>query len=493
VNLSRIRLSTPSRFTRQIQDPRQLDAKNLLDEFESKVKATTATRRSLDAYVVVQTCVGREQDLSQTLHSIAASDLGLSVRVLMDREAIEDLGLEEKDKYERIGAGNRFALREFLGTPHEFLLFMEDDVDLNPHLRHNIETWPAFIAGVDLASFFYSKAVYALRRCDTLVFADAKRMFGAQCLLISRKGAEATLAAWGNHDAKYRILDRQAPENIFFELRSPICVHEPGLVHHRAFNRSAWVGHSKISDKMDVAAYEVLERSLDLDFRRELPSSAGKIRVLTMCTRDWSELGAMTIPPMLKWCLRHGYDLTVITAPRIEHTINRCGGKREPPWPKVQEIIDHLPGCDWLVWLDSDIIIRNPEFTLNKLLNTDKDFVLAQFPTLTGLEPGGEICIGSMALKNTPATMKFLQEWLITPCPARRMDVLDQGPVNDFVAQNRVIPPTKFVGEGEFADYNWHDRGSPMVHFCMGGLEEKTYRIRRFVETGDVGPQRAGG
>lgn len=237
--------------------------------------ASLAASRPLDAYVVVQTCKGRSKELNKTLKSIRASDLGIEPRVLRDHEAIEDIGVVETDKYLRIGLANSMALREFLATSHEYLLFMEDDVDINPYLRHNIETWRPFIYGLHYASMFHpirlgplgmQPMAQSYEERDFRV-ADPVYFYGAQCLLISRAAAKATLAFWNKIDTKYPILDRQGPNNVSYALRSPILVHSPGLVHHRAALKSMWKGNSELGKNIGKE-YGVGDGSCDLTWRR---------------------------------------------------------------------------------------------------------------------------------------------------------------------------------------------------------------------------------
>lgn len=221
------------------------------------------------------------------------------------------------------------------------------------------------------------------------------------------------------------------------------------------------------------------------------------ITVMTLCTQNWKAVGDLTLPHMASWCRRHGYELRVVETPPYAHTVHRGGGRTEPPWPKVQLLLDRLPLTDWLCWLDADILVRNPEFKLEELLNTDADMVLSRYPSLqfsprpghpedVQQEKGGEVCIGSMVLRNTPAMREFLKVWLRTPRVEDRPDLTDQGALLSLLRPGTAAIKIKYVGESEFADYNWWDRGAPMLHFCMGSAGDKHAAIAAYSKSSSL-------
>jgi len=198
---------------------------------------------------------------------------------------------------------------------------------------------------------------------------------------------------------------------------------------------------------------------------------------------------------MAEWCIRHGYEFNVVGSFSAEKTLARGGCRTEPPWPKIQEIIDHLPGCDWLVWLDADVFIRDLDFDVRTLLVGSFDFLVSRYsfldfyqqePYPMQLEKGGEICIGSMAVRNTQGMTKFLQEWLVTQRVPDRTDLTDQGALLKFVRDDSLPVSVKYAYEGVFVDYAVPecDRGAPGVHFCTGSVEAKRDRIRALLGKG---------
>lgn len=83
--------------------------------------------------VVIHTCPPRSEVLAKTVASVEASDIGSAYRV--ECEPPGAIHFEKRLHYLRLLAeASRRA---------EYVLRLEDDVEVNAHILHNLTTWPA--------------------------------------------------------------------------------------------------------------------------------------------------------------------------------------------------------------------------------------------------------------------------------------------------------------------------------------------------------------
>lgn len=134
----------------------------------------------------------------------------------------------------------RLILEKALERNPDYILFLEDDLLFNRHLRHNIFKWSPVKAGAVTLASFYNPGV-TQTGCDTrhnvrVVKPDS--IFGSQAFLISRETAKFFLHNWdkggAGQDLKFARLAAR--------LKKPIFYHAPSLVQHVGF-QSAWGGN----------------------------------------------------------------------------------------------------------------------------------------------------------------------------------------------------------------------------------------------------------
>jgi hypothetical protein len=131
----------------------------------------------------------------------------------------------------------------------DFVLLLEDDLEFNRHLRHNLEAWPPLrSAGDGVGPFFAS--LYAHEQpllwrdpSTRTAIAAPESFWGAQALLLSRATARDLLSRWPAgpraHDLKAARLAGQL---------GPLYCHLPSLVQHR-LGPSTWGGsHHQAAD-----------------------------------------------------------------------------------------------------------------------------------------------------------------------------------------------------------------------------------------------------
>ena len=122
------------------------------------------------------------------------------------------------------------ALKNGLEHGADYILLLEDDLDFNRHLGHNLRKWGPIRAGaVTLASLFNPKvreSACDLRNNARIV--NPNEVFGGQAFLIATDTARYVIRHWdevaGGQDIRIsRLAGRQ---------RKPIFYHAPSLVQH---------------------------------------------------------------------------------------------------------------------------------------------------------------------------------------------------------------------------------------------------------------------
>jgi hypothetical protein len=131
------------------------------------------------------------------------------------------------------------ALKKSLDYEADYILFLEDDLDFNCHIRHNLCRWDPLKRGVVALASLYNPRVREassdLQRNARIV--DAESVFGSQAFLLSRETVQYIVRRWndvpGLQDVKISRLAGR--------LGNPILYHAPSLVQHMG-SRSTWGG-----------------------------------------------------------------------------------------------------------------------------------------------------------------------------------------------------------------------------------------------------------
>jgi hypothetical protein len=191
----------------------------------------------------VTTCAGREEVLARTLESLRASDLGFEPVVTFDADAIEGKGHKVGYGLHRAAMNHMAALQHFLKTGKPWLLMMEDDILVNPHLRRAIETWRPFVDGTLEAGTFLrapNKYRYQVKPAgDRIVNISPRGYYGGQCLLVRRSVVELVVRSY-RYDAPV-CFDTALP-NTLIRHRKALLLHDPPLVEHQQQVQSKWTG-----------------------------------------------------------------------------------------------------------------------------------------------------------------------------------------------------------------------------------------------------------
>jgi ADP-heptose:LPS heptosyltransferase len=181
---------------------------------------------------VMISCEQRDELRRRTLENLAKTDWRGEPLIQLDDG-------DDGQPVQRQLRSTFLVLQRALRRRPDYILFLEDDLLFNRHLRHNLVNWtPLKNQLVTVASLYNPK----LRQmhCDVrhnLRVIDPRAIFGSQAFLISKKTAEYLLLRWDEGGAGQDIqISRLAAR-----LKRPIFYHAPSLVQHVGF-QSAWGG-----------------------------------------------------------------------------------------------------------------------------------------------------------------------------------------------------------------------------------------------------------
>ena len=170
---------------------------------------------------VMISCGERDAVRTRTLMNLARTDWPSQVMVSM---AGSDLPTPQA----RQTANSLEALKRGLTADREFILFLEDDLEFNRHLHHNLTHWPV-LQHVTMASL-YNPNIRELRRMPELHCFEAvpDAIYGSQAYLFSRACAEWIVERWGTIVGMQDILCSR----LAAQLGLPIYYFQPSLVQH---------------------------------------------------------------------------------------------------------------------------------------------------------------------------------------------------------------------------------------------------------------------
>jgi hypothetical protein len=193
---------------------------------------------NIAAYML--TCPERAEVRERTLASWKASDWrGSPARGGLPRLVLDTARTGRRE--ERQARAARALLERAVEEGAEWVLFLEDDLEFNRYLRHNLEHWPP-LARIEPGGHFYGSLynpnVGELERRprENSFIAWPKSVYGSQAVLLSRATVLHLLSHWdevaGMQDIKMSRLAAQV---------CPLVFHSPSLVQHTGVN-SVWGG-----------------------------------------------------------------------------------------------------------------------------------------------------------------------------------------------------------------------------------------------------------
>jgi ADP-heptose:LPS heptosyltransferase len=181
---------------------------------------------------VMISCRQREELRRKTLENFGKTDWGEEPFVQMD-DGGQDGGVQRQLR------STRAVLKTALRKRPDYILFLEDDLLFNRHLRHNLLHWNPIKAGVITLASLYNPGLIETG-CDVrhnLRIVQPQHIFGSQAFLISRETAEYLLRHWDKGDVGQDLRIAQ----LAGRLKKPIFYHAPSLVQHVGV-QSVWGG-----------------------------------------------------------------------------------------------------------------------------------------------------------------------------------------------------------------------------------------------------------
>jgi ADP-heptose:LPS heptosyltransferase len=190
-------------------------------------------KRTIKIEGVMISCQERDKVRRRTLENLSKTDWAdLPLHIHLDTPNGETPA-------QRQVRSSYLALQKSLDCRADYILFLEDDLDFNRHIRHNLYAWgPVKGRTASLASLYNPRV--REKACDlrhNARIVEAKAAFGSQALLLSKEMAAYIVRRWntvpGYQDIKISRLAGR--------LGNPIFYHAPSLVQHVGA-RSTWGG-----------------------------------------------------------------------------------------------------------------------------------------------------------------------------------------------------------------------------------------------------------
>jgi hypothetical protein len=176
----------------------------------------------------------RERTLASWNQTDWAQGQGAALTLQMDEGAAPD-------RLGRIRATWFKVLERLAGGSDDLCLIVEDDVQFNRNLRHNLEAWFPLRDRDGNTPFFaslYNPGQPAFWRNEAAAYfiAHAKAVWGAQAVLLSRMTAQFCLQHWGEEEGAADVRIPRLAARL-----APVYYHSPSLVQHVG-DASTWGG-----------------------------------------------------------------------------------------------------------------------------------------------------------------------------------------------------------------------------------------------------------
>lgn len=128
-----------------------------------------------------------------------------------------------------------------------------------------------------------------------------------------------------------------------------------------------------------------------------------KIAVLECCNEDfvYHNVSLLTRRSKLNYCDLHNYNF-------ILHKFRELG--RPPYWARVQGLLTHLDNYDWILNIDSDMLIVNPQIRLEQYIDEKFNVLVGMMPDYA-TRKAIHISTGLLFIKRSLWSKKFLQKW----------------------------------------------------------------------------------
>ena len=193
----------------------------------------------IEMYIL--TCPARKESLALTLAALKETDWGEEPTIMLDR-------IEGGSPTQQMINNSMRLLERGRDGSAEYILFIEDDVIFNRHLRHNLENWFPLKYGVCLVGTLYEGANLPAT-CRNFREVHPGAIGGSQAIVIKRDWIPSILAQWNKYP-NFTLQDLRIYRSLLGTQQKLFC-HSPNLVQHRP-EVSTWGGGKHTSPTFDL-------------------------------------------------------------------------------------------------------------------------------------------------------------------------------------------------------------------------------------------------
>jgi hypothetical protein len=183
---------------------------------------------------VVITCPGREAQCRATIDALHQTDWSETWPVILSTDSLLDGSRQHRQQLNALQ-----ALRACVELAADFILFLEDDLEFNAHIGHNLARWPPLRKGALGMGSLYNPTIREIERSEREHWfrADPGAVYGSQAYLFSVETARYIAGHWheveGMQDIKMSRLAAKGGWAIYY--------YAPSLVQHVG-RESTWGG-----------------------------------------------------------------------------------------------------------------------------------------------------------------------------------------------------------------------------------------------------------
>jgi len=206
----------------------------------------------MKTFAVVMISCDKRSLREDTLARFADLGLGRPI-IVMDTMACENQGLTVIRPQERQERVSKMALELGIEQETDYILFLEDDLDFNRELAHNLQAWGPIADGtLDFGSLYNPTVVGdddASPQYQNTRVANPDKVYGSQAFVLSRKFAQYCVENWDTIPGMQDIKISRLAATLDFP---PLYYHSPSLVQHMGMN-SAWTDDNRFHQAPDFS------------------------------------------------------------------------------------------------------------------------------------------------------------------------------------------------------------------------------------------------
>jgi len=187
---------------------------------------------------VMISCRARERLRTHTLTNLAKTDWdGIPIHV-------QTFEADSKEFCEKQTQSVYKALRSILDRDSDYVLVLEDDLEFNRYIRHNLENWRPYVHGELTMASLYNPWVRELAY-DLAINArwvESDRSFAGPAFLLSRRAVEHIVRRWhrteGSHDFRISRLAGQLSKLVLYHAPSLLQRIEPAVKNGSSYGEA---------------------------------------------------------------------------------------------------------------------------------------------------------------------------------------------------------------------------------------------------------------